>query len=142
MDSYGRHTYAGSGAHTGAIGSTSGYARSIDNRYEPKTSSYGQKSRVNQSSTYTCHYCGKVFNYQYDLNNHYVYCSKRTGKYGAEERGLTTSTKHTSEIDTYGSSYANHDVKDPLMFDPKEPQFGLINSYKHNQLNCFMNAVL
>lgn len=29
-----------------------------------------------------------------------------------------------------------------MIFDPKEPQFGLINSYKHNQLNCFMNAVL
>lgn len=135
MDSYSRHTYGGSGAYSSAVGSTSGLARSIDKRYDPKTSSYGPNSRVNQSPTYTCHYCGKVFNYQYDLNNHYVYCSKRTGKYGAEERGLvSTSTKYTSEIDknTYGSSYANHDVKDPLLFDPKEPQFGLINSYKHN----------
>ena len=147
MDSHLRHTYAGSGAHSTGIGSSSGYNRVIDNRYGVGSSGYGPNSRVNQSMNYSCHYCGKEFNYQYDLNNHYVYCSKRTGKYGAEaraeERGqLSTSTKYTSEIDTYGNTYGGHDVKDPLLFDPKEPQFGLINSYKHYQLNCFMNAVL
>lgn len=40
------------------------------------------------------------------------------------------------------TSQPSHDARDPLTFDPKTPQFGLINSYKHNQLNCFMNAVL
>lgn len=34
------------------------------------------------------------------------------------------------------------DVRDPLIFNPKTPHFVLVNSYKHNQLNCFMNAVL
>ena len=40
------------------------------------------------------------------------------------------------------STAMSHDIKDPLTFDPNAPQFGLINSYKHAQLNCFMNAVL
>lgn len=125
-----RHTYAGGAGGYGGLGSTSGYGRTIDSRYGSGTNSY-ISGRVNQSSTYTCHYCGKAFNYQYDLNNHYVYCSKRTGKYGAEERGLISGSKYSTDIDTYGS-VPSYEVKDPLLFDPKEPQFGLINSYKHN----------
>ena len=41
---------------------------------------------------YTCQYCGRVFHLQYDLNNHYVVCSSRTGKYSAAERGMLSQT--------------------------------------------------
>ena len=62
------------------LSSTSGYADRYNNN---------RGGSIKQSSSHVCHYCDKSFNYLYDLNNHYVYCNKRPGKYGAEARGMT-----------------------------------------------------
>lgn len=68
------------------LSSTSGYGDKFNSSHN------GGRGTVNKSSQNVCHYCGKVFNYLYDLNNHYVICPKRPGKYGAEQRGLTSSS--------------------------------------------------
>ena len=130
----------GYGGSYSGINSTSGLGSKYGATQQSRYTTNGGASRINQSSTYTCHYCNKGFPFQYDLNNHFVYCPKRTGNYSAGERGLN---KTDTQINTSMMSTAmSHDIKDPLTFDPSTPQFGLINSYKHNQLNCFMNAVL
>ena len=78
MDNRGSYYTGSNSKYNGTLPSTSGYADRYDrNNYTVPS------SKINHSSEFECHYCGKSFIYNYDLNKHYVYCDKRPGKYGA-----------------------------------------------------------
>lgn len=83
--------YSGGG---GAYGGGSSYT----GRYTGNT---GYSSNVNRTSYQTCHYCNQKFQYTYDLNNHFVVCPKRQGKYGAQARGMSNTQNYASS-NSYG----------------------------------------